>query len=89
MTDFNNMTELQIKEYIKDNYPAEHASCEWKEFKNLKNSFSGEESKDVVSYVSAIANMQGGELVIGVVDKTLEIVGTNVSSLLQNPLYFL
>jgi ATP-dependent DNA helicase RecG len=77
MADFNNMTESQIKEFIKDNYPAENSSCEWKEFKNLKNSFSGDESKDVVSYVSAIANMQGGELVIGVVDKTLEIAGTN------------
>uniref|UniRef100_UPI003AF16E80 RNA-binding domain-containing protein n=1 Tax=Phocaeicola sp. TaxID=2773926 RepID=UPI003AF16E80 len=32
---------------------------------------------DVISYVSAIANMEGGHLVIGVHDKTLEIVGTD------------
>ena len=35
-------------------------------FKNLKNSFCGNEKDDVISYVSAIANMEGGHLVIGV-----------------------
>ena len=38
-------------------YPQENARCEWKEFKNLKNSFCGDEKDDVISYVSAIANM--------------------------------
>lgn len=47
--------------------------------KNLKNSFAGDEKNDVISYVSAIANMEGGHLVIGVQDKTLEIVGTDLS----------
>ncbi len=32
---------------------------------------------DVISYVSAIANMERGHLVLGVKDKTLEIVGTD------------
>ena len=50
--------------------PQENARCEWKEFKNLKNSFCGNEKDDVISYVSAIANMEGGHLVIGVKDKT-------------------
>lgn len=50
-----------------------------KEMKNLKNSFAGDEKNDVISYVSAIANMEGGHLVIGVQDKTLEIVGTDLS----------
>ena len=31
----------------------------------------------MISYVSAIANMEGGFLVVGVHDKTLEIVGTD------------
>ena len=31
----------------------------------------------IISYVSALSNMEGGHLVIGVVDKTLEIVGTD------------
>ena len=47
--------------------------------KNLKNSFAGDERNDVISYVSAIANMEGGHLVIGVQDKTLEIVGTDLT----------
>lgn len=32
---------------------------------------------DVISYVSAIANMERGHLVLGVKDKTLEIVGAD------------
>ena len=71
------MTELELQQYLLREYPQENARCEWKEFKNLKNSFCGDEKNDVISYVSAIANMDGGGLVIGVHDKTLEIVGTD------------
>ena len=71
------MTELELQQYLLREYPQENARCEWKEFKNLKKSFCGDEKNDVISYVSAIANMDGGDLVIGVHDKTLEIVGTD------------
>ena len=71
------MTQLELQQYLLHEYPQENARCEWKEFKNLKNSFCGDERNDVISYVSAIANMEGGYLVVGVHDKTLEIVGTN------------
>lgn len=71
------MTELELQQYLLREYPQENSHCEWKEFKNLKNSFCGDEKDDVISYVSAIANMDGGHLVIGVKDKTLEIVGTD------------
>ena len=71
------MQERKLQQYLLREYPQENARCEWKEFKNLKNSFCGNEKDDVVSYVSAIANMDGGDLVIGVHDKTLEIVGTD------------
>ena len=71
------MTELELQQYLLREYPRENARCEWKEFKNMKNSFCGDERNDVISYVSAIANMEGGCLVIGVHDKTLEIVGTD------------
>lgn len=71
------MTELKLQQYIRSNYPKENEECEWKEFKNLKNDFCGKEKNDILSYVSAISNMEGGHLVIGVVDKTLEIVGTD------------
>lgn len=71
------MTELELQQYLLREYPQENTRCEWKEFKNLKNSFCGDEKNDVISCVSAIANMEGGDLVIGVHDKTLEIVGTD------------
>ena len=73
----NIMTELELQQYLLREYPQENVRCEWKEFENLKNSFCGDEKDDVISYVSAIANMEGGFLVIGVHDKTLEIVGTD------------
>lgn len=78
------MTEQELQQYLLQRYPAENARCEWKEMKNLKNSFNGKEGDDVVSYVSAIANMKGGELVIGVKNSTLEIVGTDLSKLTFN-----
>ena len=71
------MQESELQQYLLRNYPQENARCEWKEFKNLKNSFCGDEKNDVISYVSAIANMEGGHLVIGVHDSSLEIVGTD------------
>ena len=78
------MLEQELQQYLLRKYPQENARCEWKEFKNLKNSFCGDEKGDVISYVSAIANMEGGHLVIGVKDKTLEIVGTDISRLSFN-----
>lgn len=78
------MLELELQQYLHREYPQENARCEWKEFKNLKNSFCGDEKDDVISYVSAIANMEGGHLVLGVKDKTLEIVGTDISRLTFN-----
>lgn len=78
------MLELELQQYLLREYPQENARCEWKEYKNLKNSFCGDEKDDVISYVSAIANMEGGHLVLGVKDKTLEIVGTDISRLTFN-----
>ena len=51
------MTELELQQYLLREYPQENVRCEWKEFKNLKNSFCGNEKDDIISYVSAIANM--------------------------------
>lgn len=69
------MTEKELQEYLNTNFPIENEKCEWKEFKSLKNSVAGKESNDIISYVSAIANMQGGHLVVGIQDKTFKIVG--------------
>ena len=71
------MKELELQQHLLREFPQENTRCEWKEFKNLKNSFCGDEKDDVISYVSAIANMEGGFLLVGVHDKTLEIVGTD------------
>ena len=68
---------LELQQYLRRKYPQENARCEWKEFKNQKNSFCGDEKDDVISYVSAIANMKGGHLVIGIQDNSLEIIGTD------------
>lgn len=72
------MTQQELQRYLLCEYPQENSRCEWKEFKNLKNSFCGDEKNDIISYVSAIANMDGGCLIIGVRDKTLEVVGIDV-----------
>ena len=69
------MKEQELKEYIAKFYPHENESCEWKEFSNLKHSVSGSAKDDIISYVSAISNMNGGALVIGVKDKSLNITG--------------
>ena len=70
------MLELELQQYLLREYPQENARCEWKEFKNLKNSFCGDEKDDVISYVSAIANMEGGHLVIGVDMRNITLTGT-------------
>lgn len=33
------MLEKDLHQYIIEQYPKENERCEWKEFKNLKNSF--------------------------------------------------
>lgn len=69
------MTENELRAYLRENYPKEDESCEWKEFKNLAHAVSGNKGDDIISYVTALANMEGGHLVIGVKDKTLDIAG--------------
>ncbi len=69
------MIENELYEYLKERFPKENDACEWKAFSNLTHSISGHKGDDVVSYVSAIANMEGGHLILGVEDKTLKILG--------------
>jgi ATP-dependent DNA helicase RecG len=69
------MTEKDLQDYLMTNYPLENEKCEWKEFKSLKSAVSGRAGDDVISYISAIANMQGGNLIIGTEDQTHKIVG--------------
>lgn len=53
------MTEQELQQYLKTQYPKENEGCEWKEFKNLKNDFNGKEKDDVISYVSALVCLTG------------------------------
>ena len=69
------MTESELKTYLRQHYPKENESCEWKLFSNLTHNISSHKGEDVISYVSAIANMEGGHLILGVKDETLEIAG--------------
>ena len=69
------MTKQEISEYIRVQYPKENEGCEWKEYKNLQNTLCGHEGDDVVSYVSAISNMNGGSIIIGIQDNTFEVIG--------------
>ena len=69
------MTKDELEEYLRTKYPKENQSCEHKEFKNLKQAIAGRVGEDVISYVSALSNMEGGELILGVKDETLEIIG--------------
>ncbi|MBK9044718.1 MAG: ATP-binding protein [Saprospiraceae bacterium] len=69
------MTEHALQQYLKTHFPKENEKCEWKAFSNLRNNVSGNAGEDVISYVSAIANMEGGHLVLGVEDITLAISG--------------
>lgn len=75
MTSLTNMTESEIKLYIQTRFPRENESCDWKEFSSLKHVVKGHASEDIVSYCSAFSNMDGGFLVMGVKDGSLEISG--------------
>lgn len=69
------MTESELLAYIREKYPKENESCEWKEFSKLKHSISSHPSDDVISYVSAISNTEGGSLILGVEDNLRSITG--------------
>ncbi len=69
------MIEKELHDFLKKNFPKENEKCEWKEFKSLKSSVSARAGEDLISYISAISNMEGGSIVIGIEDKTLNIIG--------------
>ena len=69
------MTENELHLFLKKNFPKENEKCEWKEFKNLKHSVSGHLGEDIISYISGISNSGGGNLIVGIEDDTLNIVG--------------
>ena len=71
----NGMTAKELQVWLRAQFPKENERHEWKEWRSLKHHVSGQQGDDVISYVSAIANMEGGALVLGVEDKTLKVAG--------------
>lgn len=69
------MTEQELKKYLTTKFPKETEGCEWKSWNTLKHSIAGRSGDDAISYISSIANMKGGHLIVGVEDKTLEVLG--------------
>ena len=69
------MTEAELQNYILSRYPHETIACEWKAFRSLKSQISGRVGEDAISYISAISNMDGGVLILGIEDKTGRILG--------------
>jgi ATP-dependent DNA helicase RecG len=69
------MTAKELQAWLKARFPKEDERYEWKEWRSLKSNVSGRNGEDLVSYVSALSNMDGGCIVIGVQDKTLAVTG--------------
>ena len=60
---------------MKERFPREDERFEWKEWSSLRSNISGRKGEDLVSYISALANMEGGCVVIGVRDGTMQVTG--------------
>lgn len=69
------MTAKELQAWLRAQFPQENERHEWKEWRSLKQNISGRKGEDLVSYVSALANMDGGCVVIGAKDKSLEVTG--------------
>lgn len=71
------MTHKDLQQFLLEKFPKENESCEWKPYQKIKEYFSAKEGNDIISYVSAISNMEGGTLVVGVEDGSLDIIGVD------------
>ena len=68
------MTSDELRAWLRDHFLKENERHEWKEWSTLKGRITGHEG-DLASYVSALSNMDGGCVVIGARDGTLEPTG--------------
>jgi len=63
------MMEKTLHAILADAISQKPAACEWRNFKNPAHALMVPEARDVIpANLSAIANMQGGHMVIGVED---------------------
>ena len=75
MTEPYTMTARELQAWLRAGFPKENERYEWKEWRSLKSNISGRKGEDLASYISALANMDGGCIVIGVQDGTLAVTG--------------
>lgn len=69
------MNAQAIQCLLRQRFPVEDERFEWKGWRNLRHNVSGRKGEDLLCYVSALANMDGGCLVIGAEDGTLAPTG--------------
>ena len=72
------MDENELRKYLQEKFPKEGEDIEWKAWSGNFN-IDGKPKDDLGSYVSALANENGGCMVIGVKNKTSEILGININ----------
>ena len=75
MTPQTPLTARELQAWLRARFPKEDERHEWKEWRSLKQNISGRKGEDLVSYISALANMDGGCVVIGVQDRSLAVTG--------------
>jgi ATP-dependent DNA helicase RecG len=69
------MDAAQIQHLLRERFPVENERHEWKAWHGLGHNVSGKKGEDLLCYVSALANMDGGCVVLGAQDGTLAPVG--------------
>ena len=69
------MTSKELQAWLREKFPKENERHEWKEWSSLKGKINGHKGDDLASYLSALSNMDGGCVVIGAKDGTLEPTG--------------
>jgi ATP-dependent DNA helicase RecG len=68
-------TARELQAWLRAQFPKENERHEWKEWASLKQNIGGRRGEDLASYISALANMDGGCIVIGVKDRSLDVTG--------------
>ena len=71
------MNSVDIQALLKSRFPKENERHEWKGWHGLKHNVSGKKGEDLLCYVSALSNMDGGCIVMGAADGTLAPTGVN------------
>ena len=69
------MTGLELQRLLRERFPVENERHEWKGWRGLKHNVAGARGEDLLCYVSALANMEGGCMVLGAQDGSLEPTG--------------